>query len=224
MTRLLHEKSPVTSLCIYKDVSGIIQYCNHNQSNDDEIVVDGVSKFKPFANNEVSILKKEECMMDVDGEPLFDHDEVEEYLYYEEDQQGFLYFFFKFSEYEYFFLEIKVDNEKKKVFDKKVFETELVTDVQDPNNIDVSNFLCLTRETGNFYMYSLPNMQLVYLVKKFNQSPEVLYDDISSVIEDDQSQQQHNISLSHHTTVISQSTDNVGNSVSVLVKPEEVVF
>lgn len=72
-------------------------------------------------------------------------------------------------------------------------------------------------------MYNLPNMQLVYLIKKFNQSPEVLYDDIQSAVEDDQSQQ-HNMLINQNITGISQSNDNIVNNVSVLVKPEEVLI
>lgn len=89
MTRLLHEKSPVTSLCIYRDISGIIKYSSHDQCNDDEITVAGILKNKPFTNGDINTaVKKEEWIMDADGEPLFEHDEIEEYLYVDEDQQG----------------------------------------------------------------------------------------------------------------------------------------
>lgn len=87
MNRLIHEKSPVTSLCIYKDVSGIIQYNDYNKSIDSDALIDNVSKSKVFTNGDI---KTEEYIMDVDGQPVLEHDEIEDYLYYDEEQNGYI--------------------------------------------------------------------------------------------------------------------------------------
>ena len=46
-------------------------------------------------------------------------------------------------------------------------------------------FRFLARENGNLYIYSIPDMQLVYFVKRSNQVPDTLFDDLTAATEDE---------------------------------------
>uniref|UniRef100_A0A0N5A911 CPSF_A domain-containing protein n=1 Tax=Syphacia muris TaxID=451379 RepID=A0A0N5A911_9BILA len=53
---------------------------------------------------------------------------------------------------------------------------KIETDVIDPNTIVPSHWLILVRENGNLYMYSLPELHLVYMIKKLSHLPELATD------------------------------------------------
>lgn len=110
-------------------------------------------------------------------------------------------------------------------FKRKLFDTEddLDTDMPDksltairnPNHVVPTYWLFFARENGNLYIYSIPEFQLVYMVKKFNQLHEVLYDDASSAFDDDE--RYMNIPM----VAIAQTSDSK-SSDSIMIKPEEV--
>lgn len=126
---------------------------------------------------------------------------------------------------QYVFLENKAPSKapaKKKVirvdqeFDD--WAPKLETDVQNPNHVLPTYWLLLTRENGNLYIYSIPEMQLVYMIKKFNSLPEVLKDDLASAYEDVESGDQL-VSIAPSV----QDTQVIAVE-SMMVKPEDVCF
>lgn len=56
----------------------------------------------------------------------------------------------------------------------KVSEDVLGCDVANPKEVEPSYLMLLARENGNFYIYSIPDLQLVYRVKKLHDLPELL--------------------------------------------------
>lgn len=110
---------------------------------------------------------------------------------------------------------------------KGIENPEIETDVQNPNHVMPTYWMCITRETGCLYIYSIPDIQLVYLVKKFNQLHEILFDDIASALEDDQ-QSHYNVQPSTSSGIgltsstFTQSGDSSKSNDSVVVRAEEV--
>uniref|UniRef100_A0A915DJB3 Cleavage/polyadenylation specificity factor A subunit N-terminal domain-containing protein n=1 Tax=Ditylenchus dipsaci TaxID=166011 RepID=A0A915DJB3_9BILA len=86
--------------------------------------------------------------------------------------------------------------------------SKLETDVQDPN--------CIMPPTG-----FISDVQLVYMVKKFNQLHEVIYDDAASAYDED-----HPQFFSTGTSSATQAGDGIKSNLenSVVVKMEEIVM
>ncbi|VDN50784.1 unnamed protein product [Dracunculus medinensis] len=56
----------------------------------------------------------------------------------------------------------------------------LETDIIDPNTIVPSHWIVLARENGNLYIYSIPELQLVYMVRKMCNLQDVVSDELST--------------------------------------------
>ncbi|KAI1726321.1 CPSF A subunit region domain-containing protein [Ditylenchus destructor] len=188
--KLRHEKTPATSICIYKDISGIIQFCSGH--GDSEY---SVTKTKDIDKKEITSIEQK--------------DDIDALLYGDEgvnDQKP-----------------AKRKTQKRKIVDlNEEYEgwaPKLETSVQDPNTILPTYWLCITRENGHFYMYSIPDARLVYMVKKFNQLNETLFDDPSSVYDEDHTQ----LHLGSYTAQTIEAT-KPNAEASVIVKPEEIVI
>lgn len=97
---------------------------------------------------------------------------------------------------------------------------KLETDVQNPNHVLPTYWLILARENGNLYVYGIPEMHLVYMVKKFNLLPNVLQDDLASAFEDVSNEPLVSIAPSASSLYEGQQI----MMDSVIVKPEEVGF
>lgn len=102
---------------------------------------------------------------------------------------------------------------------------KLETNVINPQHILLTFWLFLTRENGNMYIYSIPDNSLVYMVKKFNQVPEILHDDESlkhGVGEEENAAYSTNMSFLNST----QSSGDNAKMVAdlIVVRPEEVSF
>lgn len=205
LEKLKHESSPVTSACIYKDISGLIQFCSAT-GNDEIIQVGPIGRRSTTnASDGFSRLKKEEAMEEGHEET----DDIDLFLYGDDEKK-----------------EPKKAQAKEKQTKKKIIRVDqefddwapkLDTDVQDPNHILPTYWMLLTRENGNLYIYSVPEIQLVYMVRKFNSLPEILKDDMSSAYEDAERNENQLVSIApsvQDTQIISVD--------SIMVKPEDV--
>ncbi|KHN80691.1 putative cleavage and polyadenylation specificity factor subunit 1 [Toxocara canis] len=166
--RLIHNHSPVTALCLYRDMSGIIRFCSSSSAT---------------LQNATGVQNKKEA-------DLEDFDDI--MLYGDSKKKQ------------------KEMRKKRKIVGTRqnVGETpHLETDVIDPNTIVPSHWIVLARENGNLYVYSIPEMQLVYMVKKFNHLPDVAVDEMH-FMEDE--------------PVIASDTVNAMNE-ALVAKPEEVI-
>jgi len=74
----------------------------------------------------------------------------------------------------------------------------------------------LARENGNLYVYSIPDMQLVYFVKRFNQLPDTLSDDFTAAAEDE------GVVQANQFATQPQSIETARTADPVSVKIEEV--
>lgn len=84
-----HEQSPITSICIYKDLSGIIQMCSVNSSSSDIIyrgmAHGGLRKCEAGEDFDLySTIKKEKLMDDTKNT-----DDVDAFLYGGEKKSKF---------------------------------------------------------------------------------------------------------------------------------------
>lgn len=101
---------------------------------------------------------------------------------------------------------------------------KLETNVVNPQHILPTFWLFLTRENGNMYIYSIPDNSLVYMVKKFNQLPEILNDDESFKHGVGEEENTHSTNVTFLNSTQS-SGENAKMLVdSILVRPEEVII
>ncbi|KAM3728993.1 putative cleavage and polyadenylation specificity factor subunit [Dirofilaria immitis] len=135
--RLRHETSPITSLSIYRDMSGIIRFCS----------AANLSQQQQTTN--VQIPEQE------------DFEDIDDLLLYGDSKKS-----------------RKEMVSKRRIVGMKLIEenTHFDTDVIDPNTIVPSHWIAIARENGNMYIYSIPELHLVYMVKKINHLPDVVVD------------------------------------------------
>ncbi|MFH4978963.1 hypothetical protein AB6A40_005672 [Gnathostoma spinigerum] len=137
---LLHCKSPITALSLYRDMSGFLRFCS-------ETSVRPTKTVNPISSK--------------GGENVEDLDDL---LLYGLPKKA-----------------PKKDKRKRRriieVRSNAGFTPHLDTDLVDPNTIVPSHWLTFVRENGNLYIYSVPEMQMVYIVKKFTLLPDCAVDE-----------------------------------------------
>ncbi|VDO38477.1 unnamed protein product [Brugia timori] len=137
--RLRHETSPITSLSIYRDMSGIIRFCSATN----------MSQQQQATGANMHIPEQE------------DFDDVDDLLLYGDSKKS-----------------KKETVSKRRIVGMKLTEqnTHFDTDVIDPNTIVPSHWIAIARENGNMYIYSIPELHLVYMVKKISHLPDIATD------------------------------------------------
>lgn len=166
-----HDSSPITAICLYRDMSGIIRFCSATSKSQQNSM--------PQSQN-----------TDDDIEDL---DDILLYGDSKKKQQ-----------------QRQETRSKRRIIGMKptVANTHFDTDVVDPNAIVPSHWIVLARENGNVYIYSIPEMHLVYMVKKFSHLPNIATD--QPYIEDE---------------LATEVGDSGGSSLAdgFAAKPEEVI-
>lgn len=88
-------------------------------------------------------------------------------------------------------------------------------DVKNPKEIAPTYFLLIARENGNFYIHSLPDLELVYRVKKLTDLPEILIN--TPITSNELEESLADINSSQHQDFFAKQS-NVG------VKPEDTIM
>ncbi|VDO44335.1 unnamed protein product [Onchocerca flexuosa] len=137
--RLRHETSPITSISIYRDMSGIIRFCS----------AANISQQQQSTGTNLQVPEQE------------DFGDIDDLLLYGDSKKS-----------------KKETVSKRRIVGMKLTEqnTHFDTDVIDPNTIVPSHWIAIARENGNMYIYSVPELHLVYMVKKINHLPDVATD------------------------------------------------
>uniref|UniRef100_A0A0M3K416 CPSF_A domain-containing protein n=1 Tax=Anisakis simplex TaxID=6269 RepID=A0A0M3K416_ANISI len=174
-SKLIHNDSPITATCVYRDMSGIIQFCSTSSA---------------IKQSTSSAYNKSEM----------DLDDFDDLLLYGDSKK-----------------KQRETRKKRKIVGTRqnLGDTpQLETDVVDPNTVVPSHWIILARENGNLYVYSIPEMQLVYMIKKFNHLPDIATDEMNYAEEEKQ-----------HSTVIAPSVETSHALVNeaLVVKPEELI-
>ncbi|VDK82154.1 unnamed protein product [Litomosoides sigmodontis] len=171
--KLRHETSPITSLSIYRDMSGIIRFCSTTN----------MQQQQQMAGANVPVPEQE------------DFEDVDDFLLYGNSK--------KFK---------KDTVSKRRIIGMKLTEqnTHFDTDVIDPNTIVPSHWIVIARENGNIYIYSIPELHLVYMIKKISHLPDVATD--QPYVDDE--------------PVAGEGTDTMSGNIAdtFAAKPEEVIM
>uniref|UniRef100_A0A158Q7F8 CPSF_A domain-containing protein n=1 Tax=Elaeophora elaphi TaxID=1147741 RepID=A0A158Q7F8_9BILA len=137
--KLRHEASPITSLSIYRDMSGIIRFCSATN----------MSQQQQTTGANVQVPEEG------------DFEDVDDLLLYGDSKKS-----------------KKETVSKRRIVGMKLTEqnTHFDTDVIDPNTIVPSHWIAIARENGNMYIYSIPELHLIYMVKKISHLPDIATD------------------------------------------------
>uniref|UniRef100_A0A9J2PBZ7 Cleavage/polyadenylation specificity factor A subunit C-terminal domain-containing protein n=1 Tax=Ascaris lumbricoides TaxID=6252 RepID=A0A9J2PBZ7_ASCLU len=166
---IIHNKSPITALCIYRDMSGTIRFCSSSSA----------------ASHGANAINTKQHI---------DIDDFDDMLLYGDSKN-----------------KQKEAKKKRKIVGTRQNPGEtphLETDVVDPNTIVPSHWIVMARENGNLYIYSIPEMQLVYMVKKLSHLPDVAIDEMNY--------------LGDESVVASDIASNTLNE-ALVAKPEEII-
>ncbi|CAK5046648.1 unnamed protein product [Meloidogyne enterolobii] len=185
---LKHEKSPITAISLYKDCSGLIQYSDNKKIIEQEESSSANEKLLfPKSNSLDSSLIKNEMDEDLaTKEQLNEEDDIDAFLYGVTEKER------NKTEHQNEPQKQKIEAQKQQqkiswltISNEISINANTDEFVERPSKIIPTFWLFFTRENGNLYIYNLPNLQLVYVVRKFCQSHDVLYDDVQSAIDDE---------------------------------------
>nr|CAD2194499.1 unnamed protein product [Meloidogyne enterolobii] len=220
---LKHEKSPITAISLYKDCSGLIQYSDNKKIIEQEESSSANEKLLfPKSNSLDSSLIKNEMDEDLaTKEQLNEEDDIDAFLYGVTEKER------NKTQHQNEPQKQKVEAQKQQqkiswLTISNEISNNANTDefVERPSKIIPTFWLFFTRENGNLYIYNLPNLQLVYMVRKFCQSHDVLYDDVQSAIDDEHRPSQQ--SFMNTPVIVPQPAESL--SSDTIVKPEEKIF
>ncbi|KAL7078281.1 hypothetical protein ACQ4LE_002730 [Meloidogyne hapla] len=212
---LKHEKSPITAISLYKDCSGLIQYSDNKNIEMEESSPTNEKPLFPRSDSLDCSLIKNEMDEDLATKEQFNgEDDIDAFLYgVTEKERNKPQHQHESQKHQQKISWLTISNELSNNANTEEF-------VERPSKIVPNFWLFFARENGNLYIYNLPNLQLVYMVKKFCQAHDVLYDDVQSAIDDEHRPSQQ--SFMSTPIILPQPAESL--SSDTIVKPEEKIF